>query len=204
MTLGARVAVLAGGRLEQVAPPRELYERPATAFVAGFLGSPPMALFETRLVRAGGRLAVEVGRHAVPLPDDHPARAAAASWQADRPLTAGLRAEALALAPATTASPGPAPAGPAAAGLAPAAAEAPGRAPAPTAETVIEGRLELAESLGHETLAHVALARPGAAPIRLVARLPGLPALAPGSPIRLALDARRLQLFDESGRALRG
>lgn len=44
MTLGDRVAVLRGGRLEQVGTPREIYDRPATAFVASFVGSPPMSL----------------------------------------------------------------------------------------------------------------------------------------------------------------
>ena len=50
MTMGDRVAVLRGGRLEQVAPPTELYDRPATAFVARFLGSPPMNLFASSLL----------------------------------------------------------------------------------------------------------------------------------------------------------
>jgi ABC-type sugar transport system ATPase subunit len=44
MTLGQRIAVLNDGRLEQLAEPRELYERPATVFVAGFIGTPPMNL----------------------------------------------------------------------------------------------------------------------------------------------------------------
>ena len=42
MTLGDRVAVLRKGVLQQVASPRDLYERPANLFVAGFIGSPPM------------------------------------------------------------------------------------------------------------------------------------------------------------------
>ncbi len=42
MTLGDRVAVLRRGLLQQVASPRELYERPVNMFVAGFIGSPPM------------------------------------------------------------------------------------------------------------------------------------------------------------------
>src|SRR6187397_2308412 len=42
MTLGDRVAVLKRGLLQQVATPRELYERPVNMFVAGFIGSPPM------------------------------------------------------------------------------------------------------------------------------------------------------------------
>ncbi len=44
MTLGHRVAVLDRGVLRQVAPPAELYEGPANAFVAGFIGNPPMNL----------------------------------------------------------------------------------------------------------------------------------------------------------------
>jgi len=44
MTLGDRVAVMRDGRLEQLGTPREVYESPATAFVASFLGSPAMNL----------------------------------------------------------------------------------------------------------------------------------------------------------------
>src|SRR5919109_370706 len=42
MTLGERVAVMRKGELQQVAPPQELYDRPANLFVAGFIGSPSM------------------------------------------------------------------------------------------------------------------------------------------------------------------
>jgi multiple sugar transport system ATP-binding protein len=42
MTLGHRIAVLCGGRVQQIGTPRELYERPANRFVAGFIGSPAM------------------------------------------------------------------------------------------------------------------------------------------------------------------
>ena len=52
LTLGARVAVLEGGRLLQFASPEDVYERPATCFVAGFLGTPPMNLVSGRV--AGG------------------------------------------------------------------------------------------------------------------------------------------------------
>jgi multiple sugar transport system ATP-binding protein len=44
MTLGDRVAVLRDGRLQQVAPPLEVYQRPANVFVAGFFGAPAMNL----------------------------------------------------------------------------------------------------------------------------------------------------------------
>jgi multiple sugar transport system ATP-binding protein len=44
MTMGDRIAVLRKGVLEQVGPPRAIYEQPANTFVAGFLGTPPMNL----------------------------------------------------------------------------------------------------------------------------------------------------------------
>jgi ABC-type sugar transport system ATPase subunit len=50
MTLGDRIAVLGpGGHLEQLAPPRELYARPANAFVAEFIGMPRINWFEGEL-----------------------------------------------------------------------------------------------------------------------------------------------------------
>jgi len=42
MTLAHRVAIMNEGKLEQLGTPREVYDRPATLFVAGFMGSPPM------------------------------------------------------------------------------------------------------------------------------------------------------------------
>ncbi len=53
MTLGHRVAVLHDGHLQQVGPPRELYERPANLFVAGFIGSPAMNLVPAGAVGLG-------------------------------------------------------------------------------------------------------------------------------------------------------
>jgi ABC-type sugar transport system ATPase subunit len=46
MTLGSRVAVMREGRIEQVASPLELYERPATLFVARFVGSPEINVLD--------------------------------------------------------------------------------------------------------------------------------------------------------------
>src|SRR5262245_29948676 len=53
MTLGQRVTVLNKGRIQQVAPPHHLYMHPATAFFAGFIGSPPMNFLRGRLVEDG-------------------------------------------------------------------------------------------------------------------------------------------------------
>jgi alpha-glucoside transport system ATP-binding protein len=68
MTLASRIVVLNGGNIEQVGPPLELYERPANAFVARFIGSPAMNMLpgvienggETTLVRLDGGGAVRV------------------------------------------------------------------------------------------------------------------------------------------------
>jgi len=53
MTMGSRVCVLEGGRIQQVGTPMEVFERPQTAFVASFIGSPPMNLVRGRV--EGGR-----------------------------------------------------------------------------------------------------------------------------------------------------
>ena len=45
MTMGSRIVVMDGGRIQQAAPPAEVYARPANPFVAGFIGTPPMNLF---------------------------------------------------------------------------------------------------------------------------------------------------------------
>jgi multiple sugar transport system ATP-binding protein len=95
MTLGQRVAVLNGGRLQQLAPPGRLYDAPANTFVAGFVGSPPMNLVETRLTRtdAGYELlpGVIIPRDGTPrLGADVLARCAGAR------VIAGIRPEALA------------------------------------------------------------------------------------------------------------
>ncbi len=52
MTLAQRMIVLNGGHLEQFGSPEEVYQRPASTFVAGFIGSPPMNLLPGRLVNS--------------------------------------------------------------------------------------------------------------------------------------------------------
>ena len=55
MTMGDRIAVMNEGRLEQIGTPDEIYNRPATLFVAGFVGSPPMNLIQGEIVAEGDR-----------------------------------------------------------------------------------------------------------------------------------------------------
>jgi sn-glycerol 3-phosphate transport system ATP-binding protein len=46
MTLAQRMIVMNAGRIEQIGTPEQVYATPATTFVAGFIGSPPMNLLK--------------------------------------------------------------------------------------------------------------------------------------------------------------
>jgi multiple sugar transport system ATP-binding protein len=94
MTLGDRVAVLQGGVLQQVATPRELYEHPVNVFVAGFVGSPPMNVFPTRVESSADGSALRIGDQRLPLPG----ALAAGSFPPDAKLRAGIRPEAFRVA----------------------------------------------------------------------------------------------------------
>ena len=96
MTLGDRVAVLDHGRLQQVAPPQELYERPANTFVASFIGNPPMNLVAARLIVADAGWALRVGEQTVPLSSAADGHEHWRPWL-DTALTVGIRPEHLCL-----------------------------------------------------------------------------------------------------------
>ena len=91
MTLGQRVAVLSQGRIQQVAPPRQLYLHPANLFVASFIGSPPMNFVKGRLSSGG----IEVGPVAFDLPAEFMGRVMPGKSE----LLVGLRPESLQLLP---------------------------------------------------------------------------------------------------------
>ncbi len=91
MTMGHRIAVMRAGRLEQVGSALEVYERPATLFVAGFIGTPPMNLLAATV--AGGGAALAAGDLRLPVP------ASLRAWTAGgdgRRVIAGIRPEHLA------------------------------------------------------------------------------------------------------------
>jgi len=94
MSLGHRVAVLRAGRIQQVATPRLLYERPANSFVAAFLGSPGMNLFPASLRRHREQLQIRLAGHSLVLPQDMRVNRGRLAALADQPLTVGLRPEA--------------------------------------------------------------------------------------------------------------
>ena len=89
LTMGDRVAVLKDGVLQQVDTPRTLYRRPANVFVAGFIGSPAMNLFEGRLQE--GRIVLPTA--SIPLPESGYGRFPALAAYDGQPLIFGIRPE---------------------------------------------------------------------------------------------------------------
>jgi len=72
MTLAHRMLVMSIGKTEQIGAPLEVYSRPATTFVAGFIGSPPMNLIPGRVAEGGKALASDGDVH-LRLPEPRPA-----------------------------------------------------------------------------------------------------------------------------------
>jgi multiple sugar transport system ATP-binding protein len=168
MTLADRVVVMNKGRIEQIGTPNELYHKPATRFVAGFIGSPAMNFLPCRLEEVAGHLNVRItDRLSFPLP---PARAARyRNVPRDEKLLMGIRPEHLTEP----------------------------RAPEPGVET-FESVLDVTEPMGMETLVYFTLegtqvcgrVSPGAgasdgAPMRLAVDLNNMHLLNEGSGIVL-------------------
>lgn len=96
MTMGDRVAVMHSGVLQQCAAPQVLYAQPANLFVAAFIGSPSMNLYEATL--SDDAQAIRLGSQAVMLPADaQRTRPGLASYR-DRTFAVGIRPEHLKLA----------------------------------------------------------------------------------------------------------
>jgi multiple sugar transport system ATP-binding protein len=198
MTMGDRVAVLRDGTLQQLATPLELYERPANLFVASFIGSPPMNLYEAEVSGPANKLVLSLGSQQLALPADIGRRIPGLAGSGARKLLVGIRPEHLTIAE----------------GLDELDA---------TREPTIGARVELVEVLGNESLVHYSTdARivrnkagvwtadatgrgeiAAAAAAEGVARIdPRVPAAA-GDLVRLVVDVSRLSFFDaETGEAI--
>jgi multiple sugar transport system ATP-binding protein len=75
MTLADRVVIMNGGRIDQIGTPHEVYHKPKTQFVAGFIGSPTMNFLSCRLVENGAGLTVRLSDWlALPVPASREAR----------------------------------------------------------------------------------------------------------------------------------
>ena len=183
MTLGERVAVMRAGRLEQVAPPRELYAHPASVFVAGFIGSPGMNVLRASLESDGGGLAVRLGGFRLAMPEDLRHRRRGLDAWTGRELLVGIRPEAIALADDDQPNAIPAEVR---------AAEFIGH------ETILHSSVEMATVATDAKTPGTAIE---AAPT-LAAVLRGHRPLRPGEPLRLNIDTSGLHFFTPGGKAI--
>jgi multiple sugar transport system ATP-binding protein len=134
MTMGDRVAVLRAGTLQQCSGPRELYESPANIFVATFIGSPSMNLYQASLDGGADPAAIVLGSQRLTLPATALKRNPALALYQGREVIAGIRPEHLT-------DPGVA-----------------GTAPEPGASLTVS--VEYVEMLGSEQLVHFTIDAP--------------------------------------------
>ena len=91
MTLADRIVLIREGQIEQQGAPMELFEHPATKYVAGFLGSPSMNFIPAQLIGQGDAISLRLEDGAsLPLPRGH---AAELHGQSGKPVLLGLRPE---------------------------------------------------------------------------------------------------------------
>ena len=77
MTLGDRIVIMKDGFIQQIGTPQEVFNHPANLFVAGFIGTPQMNLFDAHLARKDGKYTVTVGSITVELSEEKQQRLAA-------------------------------------------------------------------------------------------------------------------------------
>jgi multiple sugar transport system ATP-binding protein len=138
MTMGDRVAVLRDGVLQQAGAPRDLYAGPANVFVATFMGSPSMNLYEAGLEVTGEEAELVLGRQRLSLPPAVLKRVSGLAAYHGATVIAGIRPESLA-DPGTGGS-------------------LRGAAPEPGASLTVD--VQLVEVLGSEQLVHFHLDAP--------------------------------------------
>ena len=136
--MGDRVAVLRDGVLQQAGVPRELYDWPADVFVATFMGSPSMNLYEAGLEVTGEVAELVLGEQRLSLPQTVLKRVSGLAAYHGGTVIAGIRPESLA-DPGTSVGPG-------------------GTAPEPGASLTVN--VQLVEVLGSEQLVHFHLDAP--------------------------------------------
>jgi multiple sugar transport system ATP-binding protein len=183
MTMGHRVAVLRDGYLQQCDTPQRLYDSPTNMFVAAFIGSPAMNLYEAAFTE--GCAGVQMGSQVIPLTErvrtTHPGLAKFAG----KPVVVGIRPESL---PAANGSEGP--------GLAAQVdlVEALG------SELQVHFSLDAKRVLAEEPNEADELTSSGAGVARVA---PNVPAKV-GEQIRFAVDLDAIHFFDpDSGRTIR-
>jgi multiple sugar transport system ATP-binding protein len=195
MTLGDRVAVMQRGRLQQVATPQALYERPVNEFVAGFIGSPSINMVEAELERIDGALSVSFGGHRLAVPEGAIRSHPELPTYVGRPIVLGIRPENIEDASLDSSHP---------------------------SDRRMSVTCDYTEPLGAEVLVYFTVAAKGvvsgverdesseegvSGPVaegegaRLVARVDPRTAITEGSRMELAVDTSRLYFFDPETRA---
>jgi multiple sugar transport system ATP-binding protein len=197
MTMGDRVAVMRDGEILQCEDPQTIYDQPLDMFVAAFIGSPAMNLYEATLdVEA---VALQLGSQRVPVPDQVRAARPGLRAYAGRKVIVGLRPEHLSASVTN--------------------GEVPGNGNGNGNGPVLEGNVELVVALGSEMLVHFSIdARrvlaEGAQEEEeaqlvergeCVARVDPRVRMEPGGRARFSLDIERAHFFDpDSGRSIAG
>jgi len=192
MTMGDRVAVLKAGILQQVDTPQNLYDHPDNVFVAAFIGSPSMNLYEGTLTGAGDGATLKLGSQTVAVPASVLDRRPALKDHLDRPVTVGIRPEDL---------------------------EDASLKPDHPQDQRLKTDVELVEALGSELMVHAAIDAPkvhsgdpdahdegtaGSAGTPLVGRFSPRSRVSRGETIEVAVDAANLYFFDaRTGETLR-
>ena len=92
MTLGDRIVIMKDGFIQQIGTPQEVFNHPYNLFVAGFIGSPQMNFFDSKLVKVDGKYAVKLANLTVELSDEKQ-KALAANGVEEQEIVLGVRPE---------------------------------------------------------------------------------------------------------------
>ena len=92
MTLGDRIVLMKDGFIQQIGTPQEVFNHPYNLFVAGFIGTPQMNLFDAKLVKRNGKYAVQLDNLTVELSAEKQAKLAANNV-AEQDIVLGVRPE---------------------------------------------------------------------------------------------------------------
>ena len=92
MTLGDRIVIMKDGFIQQIGTPQEVFNHPYNLFVAEFIGSPKMNIFDANLVKNDGKYAVELGGMTVELSEEKQAALAKNNVQ-PKAIKLGVRPE---------------------------------------------------------------------------------------------------------------
>ena len=74
MTMGTRIVVMKDGVMQQVESPQNLYDYPCNQFVAGFIGTPQMNFFDTKLVKKNGKVVAQFAEQEIEIPESKVAK----------------------------------------------------------------------------------------------------------------------------------